>query len=111
MKNFTIEQRIGRAFTSQEEFEEAVGYPKKFKVNGIVYVKGNLNLGDMNLSPDDCSGGVVLVDGNITLGNIYRGKKIDASSFLLKDHSAEDLWLYADGIRTDTRLLVRIPSW
>lgn len=85
-----IEQRIGRAFTSQEEFEEAVGYPKKFKVNGIVYVKGNLNLGDMNLSPDDCSGGVVLVDGNITLGNIYRGKKINASSFLLKDHSAED---------------------
>ncbi len=89
-KQSPIEQRIGRAFTSQEEFEKAVGYPEKFKVNGIVYVKGNLSLDDMNLSPDDCSGGVVLVDGSISLGNIYRGKKIDSRNFLLKDHSAED---------------------
>lgn len=95
-----IEQRIGRAFTSQEEFEEAVGYPKKFKVNGIVYVKGNLNLGDMNLSPDDCSGGVVLVDGNITLGNIYRGRKIDSRN-LLKDTSASDYFKHWNEFAND----------
>ena len=76
-----VEKRIGRVFKSSEEFRNAVGYPKKFKINGVVYVKlaeednGVLDLSkDMNLKPDDCSGGIVLVDGDIKLGNIFRGQ-------------------------------------
>ena len=87
-----IEKRIGRAFKNQEDFKAAVGHPNKFKINGVVYVKGNLELDDMDLSADDCSGGIVLVDGQISLGNITRGKKIDSSKFKLSDHSAVDTY-------------------
>ena len=80
---YPIEERIGRSFKDQDEFKEAVGYPEKFKINGIVYVKGELDLSeyDMDLKPEDCSGGIVLVDGKITLGNIYRGEKINSTKF------------------------------
>lgn len=77
-----IEKRIGRAYNSAEDFKEAVGYPKKFKINGVVYVKGDLDLSekDMNLKAEDCSGGIVLVDGSIKLGNIFRGEIIDSTN-------------------------------
>ena len=70
-----IEKRIGRTFEDGDRFKEAVGYPERFKINGVVYVKGDLDLSkDMNLKPDDCSGGIVLVDGDIKIGNILRGQ-------------------------------------
>ncbi len=76
-----IEKRIGRTFESAKEFKEAVGYPEKFIINGVVYVKlddednGVLDLSEgMDLKQDDCSGGIVLVDGDIKLGNILRGQ-------------------------------------
>ncbi len=81
-----VEARIGRSFidsfdgskSAQDKFKEAVGYPNKFIINGVVYVGGDLDLDkDMDLKPGDCSGGVVLVDGNITLPNITRGEKIE----------------------------------
>ncbi|MBQ2592505.1 MAG: hypothetical protein II567_04395 [Candidatus Riflebacteria bacterium] len=85
-----IEKRIGRAYKDEESFKKAVGYNDKagadskqsFKINGVVYVKGDLDLSKgMILDSDSCSGGVVLVDGNITLGNIYRKEKLDVSRF------------------------------
>lgn len=93
----SLEERVGRAFENQEKFKEAVGYPEKFNVNGVVYVKGDLELDkkDMILKyseeskDNNCSGGVVLVDGDITLGNIYRGKKFNYSDFKLSNNTAE----------------------
>ena len=97
-----IEKRLGRVFiddsnsssgdgrSAEEKFKKAVGYKdslgvdqkQKFKVNGVVFVKGDLDLSKgMDLAKDDCSGGIVVVDGNITLGNITRGQKINASKF------------------------------
>ena len=70
-----IEKRIGRTFEDEDRFKEAVGYPERFKINGVVYVKGDLDLSKgMNLKADDCSGGIVLVDGDIKVGNILRGQ-------------------------------------
>ena len=74
----SIEARIGRAFTNQDDFKKAVGYPDKFLINGVVYVGGDLELDDdMDLPKGKCSGGIVLVDGNIKLGNITRGESIN----------------------------------
>lgn len=83
-----LEKRIGRAFDDPNKFLDAVGYnnqgKKKFMVNGVVYVKGDLDLSKgMDLGKDDCSGGVVLVDGDITLGNITRGENVNAGNFQL----------------------------
>ena len=81
-----IEQRIGRAYKDQKKFKNAVGLnnkkKKQFKINGVVYVKGDLDLSEgMDLKPEDCSGGIVLVDGDLTIGNITRGESITASKF------------------------------
>ena len=81
-----IEQRIGRAYTDPEKFKNAVGLNnkkrKQFKINGVVYVNGDLDLSEgMDLKPEDCSGGIVLVDGDLTIGNVTRGETITASKF------------------------------
>ena len=91
-----LEKRIGRAFDDPKKFLDAVGYnnkdKQKFMVNGVVYVKGDLDLSKgMDLDKDSCSGGIVLVDGNITLGNITRGEAVDAGSFNLTSNQANGL--------------------
>ena len=87
-----IEERIGRAYSNQDKFFEAVGYDKNaskdskqnFKVNGVVFVNGDLDLSNgMILDSSSCSGGVVLVNGKITLGNIFRNEKLKPSDFVL----------------------------
>lgn len=98
----TIEGRIGKVFLDDkfengkkagEKFKEAVGYPDKFNINGVIYVGGDLNLSEpMTLKPEDCGGGIILVDGNITLNNINRGSGVDTDKFIYcSDNStAED---------------------
>ncbi len=95
-----LEKRIGRAFDDPKKFLDAVGYnnkdKQKFMVNGVVYVKGDLDLSKgMNLDKDACSGGIVLVDGNITLGNITRGEAVDAGSFSLTSNPANGLTYFS----------------
>ena len=88
-----IEKRIGRIFKTKEKFKDAVGYPDKFIVNGVVYVDDDLDLDDdLILDDKNCSGGIVLVKGKINIKNIYRGDKdkVKANNFKLEDHSAED---------------------
>ena len=79
-----IESRVGKTYMSGEEFLEAAGVKQdKFKVNGVVYVKGPLKLPPLKMSNDKIGGGVVLVDGPITIDNITRGYDIDTSQFKL----------------------------
>ena len=96
-----IEKRIGRAFKNGEEFLDAVGYPEKFLVNGVVYVGGGKEGEDKGLTLDkdlilddkNCSGGIILVDGPINIRNIYRGdSKLKANNFKLEDNSAGDMY-------------------
>lgn len=91
-----IEKRIGRAFYNQDDFKAAVGLEnptkKSFMINGVVFVKGPLELDDMDLPADRCSGGIILVDGPITIGNITRGKAIDSSKFKFSDNSGVDIY-------------------
>ena len=81
----SLESRIGRAYGAPEKFLAAVGYnpdKKKFKVNGVVYVKGDLDIHEgMDIAPEDCTGGIVIVDGNLTIGNVTRGVTFEASKF------------------------------
>ncbi|HNX75533.1 MAG TPA: hypothetical protein PLM07_08010 [Candidatus Rifleibacterium sp.] len=79
-----IESRVGKTYMSGEEFLEAAGVKQdKFKVNGVVYVKGPLKLPPLKMSNDKIGGGVVLVDGPITIDNITRGYDIDTTQFKL----------------------------
>lgn len=65
--------RVNREFASQEEFKKFAGYDdNRFWINGVVYVKGDLDL-SQGISTDNIQGGIVLVDGNITLGDVGRG--------------------------------------
>ena len=87
-----IEKRIGRVYDDQKEFKEAVGYnnePTNFNINGVVYVKGDLDIDkDLILDENKCSGGIILVDGKININNIYRGEVLQASNFLLSNMTA-----------------------
>lgn len=68
----TVQSRISRMFQNQDAFKKAVGDGKsKFRIDGVVYVKGSLSLKDITAA--DIRGGVVLVEKDITLGNITRG--------------------------------------
>ncbi len=65
--------RVSREFPTQDQFKKFVGYSsKRFWVDGVVYIKGNLDLLD-GIDFPDVKGGIVLVDGDITLGNITQG--------------------------------------
>lgn len=78
------ESRIGKTYMSGEEFLEAAGVEQgKFKVNGVVYVKGPLKLPQLKMNNDMIGGGVVLVDGPIQIDNITRGYDIDTNQFKL----------------------------
>ena len=109
-----VEARIGRTFLNQDSFKTAVGYDdskgqdqeQNFKVNGVVYVQGDLDLSNgMILSPESCSGGVVLVDGNITLGNIFRKKKLDVSHFTTAQ-GGEALTTFTEWNKPDSDLYI-----
>lgn len=79
-----IEARIGRTYSSGEEFLEAAGYNDgNFQVNGVVYIAGDLKMKPLKMSNDKIGGGVILVDGSITLDNITRGYNIDTKQFEL----------------------------
>ena len=78
------ESRVGRTYMSGEEFLEAAGVKQgKFKVNGIVYVKGPLKVPPLKMKNEEIGGGVVLVDGPISLESITRGYDIDTGQFKL----------------------------
>lgn len=79
-----IEQRVGRVFSSGEEFLDAVGLNEgNFQVNGVVYINGPLRLPPLTMSNNRIGGGVVLVDGPIELANITRGYDFDTDSLNL----------------------------
>lgn len=104
-----IEKRIGRAYNSAAEFKEAVGYNDgKFKINGVVYVGEDLDLSekDLDLKPEDCSGGIVLVDGNIKLGNIFRGEKVNPTKFQYYMGSFSGSQKYESWNKTDNPLYI-----
>ncbi|HEY9069695.1 MAG TPA: hypothetical protein VIV61_05525 [Candidatus Ozemobacteraceae bacterium] len=68
----TVQSRISRTFPNQAAFLKYAGDGKTtFRVDGVVYVKGDLTLGDITAT--DVRGGVVLVEKEIRLGNITRG--------------------------------------
>ena len=75
----SLQSRIGRIFSSGDEFKEYAGhsddaYKSGFRVGGVVYVNGDLDLSKGILADsEDIEGGVVIVNGNITLGDITRG--------------------------------------
>lgn len=72
----TVQSRITRTFANQAAFMKAVGDgTTTFHVDGVVYVKGSLNLKD--ITTNDVRGGVILVEKDITLGNITRGLKLE----------------------------------
>lgn len=81
-KTKSINDRIGRKFDSQEEFEEEVGLTdsskKSFQINGVVYVKGDLDLSNKleGITNENIGGGIIIADGKITLGNINRGEDL-----------------------------------
>jgi hypothetical protein len=69
----TIWQRVTYEFATQKEFKRFVkAGENEFRVNGICYIKDDLNLSD-GIVNEKIVGGIVLVDGDITLGNIDRG--------------------------------------
>jgi hypothetical protein len=74
-----LQSRIGRIFSSGKEFKEYAGNAKEdfksgFRVGGVVYVNGDLDLSDGILADsEDIDGGIVIVNGKITLGDITRG--------------------------------------
>jgi hypothetical protein len=75
-----IELRVGRTFSSGDEFLEAAGYNNgEFRVNGVVYIAGDLEVPALNMETEMISGGVVLVDGKLELENITRGYNIDTN--------------------------------
>lgn len=66
--------RVCRFFPDQEAFKKYSGLdrtPPRFWVEGVVYVKGNLELPEITTS--DIRGGVVIVEGSVTLNDITRG--------------------------------------
>lgn len=81
----TVQSRISRTFANQAAFTKAVGDgTSKFRIDGIVYVKGSLSLKDITTT--NIHGGVVLVEKDISLGNITRGINFDqAESALVPD--------------------------
>jgi hypothetical protein len=90
----SVQARISRCFRNQAEFKEFVGLNKgKFWVNGVVYIEGSLELG--NIETDDIGGGVVLVEKDISLGNITRG--LDFS----KEVPIEDVITCVSGLKQD----------
>ena len=79
-----IESRVGKTYMSGEDFLEAAGIKQgKFKVNGVVYVKGPLKVPALKMANDKIGGGVVLVDGPIQIDSITRGYDIDTAQFKL----------------------------
>lgn len=89
----SVLSRICRYFPDQESFKKYAGLsenPPHFWVDGIMYIKGPLDLPDLTFA--NVRGGVVLVDGPIKLGNITRGLPdlktsagMDAMYKLIKD--------------------------
>lgn len=78
------ESRIGRTYSSGDEFLEAAGVKQgKFKINGVVYVKGPLKIPPLKMKNSEIGGGVVLVDGPIQIDSITRGYDIDTAQFKL----------------------------
>lgn len=78
------EARVGKTYASGDEFLEAAGVKQgKFKVNGVVYVKGPLKVPALKMGNDEIGGGVILVDGPIQLDSITRGYDIDTTQFKL----------------------------
>jgi len=75
------EMRVGRAFSSGAEFLEAAGIQNnEFRINGVVYVAGDLKVPALDMENDRIGGGVILVDGKLELENITRGYNIDTNS-------------------------------
>ena len=79
-----VSSRIGRSFEDQDEFFEAVGLneagdKKQFQINGVVFVKGSLDLSNKELDKIPNSrigGGVIIVQNDIKLGNITRNQNL-----------------------------------
>lgn len=66
--------RICKFFPDQTAFKEYVGLtrtPPRMWLDGVLYVKGPLELPD--LVTDDIHGGAIVVDGPVSLGKITRG--------------------------------------
>jgi hypothetical protein len=85
----TIWQRVSYEFATQEEFKRfAMAGENEFRVDGICYIKDDLDIGDGIVS-EEIFGGIVLVDGDITLGNIDRG--LDFNNDELLEETAVNL--------------------
>jgi len=68
----SVHSRICREFANQDEFKKYAGINKnKFWVDGVVFVRGKLELD--NIDTKDIRGGIVIVENGISLKNITRG--------------------------------------
>jgi hypothetical protein len=102
-----VRGRINRYFSTPAEFLKYAMGPKKdhFFVDGVVYVKGLLEIPALDFPSQDANGkdlirgGVVIAEKGVTVGNITRGIKFDGKDSL--EEKIKEVQTCVDNMKQD----------